>query len=103
MTRRITLTDDIVGASEHDITIWFHFGEKCRVYVDGHHVQVAIADRQVVMRLDSRLEVIAPPRRDAVGPGWVSRGYHAKTAAPVVAARMRTRGRITLTTGIEVG
>ena len=102
VTRRITLTDELGAAGEHDITIWFHFGEKCKVHVEGQAVRVAIAGHHVVMRLDSRLEVVALPGRDAVGPGWVSRGYHVRAAAPAVAARVRTRGRVTLATVIDV-
>ncbi len=90
-SRTLTITDEIVGEGEHDVALMFHFGEQCRLARADHSLLVDCGAGTVVLRLDERLAVTTAHGGGVEEGGWVSRGYHRRTAALTVCGRVRVR------------
>ena len=102
-SRTLTITDEIVADGEHDLALMFHFGEQCRLARADHEMLVDCGAGTVVLRLDERLTVTTTHGGEAGEGGWVSRGYHRRTAALTVCGRMRTAGTTTLESVLTFG
>jgi hypothetical protein len=96
--RRVVIEDTLQMAGEHDIQVFFHCSERCRVdpLPDGYAVTQA-----------ARTLVIRPPRFEggsscvhygssAPISGWVSRRFDDKQPSPTVAWRARLKGEVVL-------
>jgi hypothetical protein len=94
----VVIEDTLQMAGEHDIQVFFHCSERCRVdpLPDGYAVTQA-----------ARTLVIRPPRFEggsscvhygssAPISGWVSRRFDDKQPSPTVAWRARLKGEVVL-------
>jgi hypothetical protein len=103
-TRSLTITDEIVSKGPHEAALFFHFADHCEVRAaspGNHLLHVSFPAGSALLRLDSSLTVKLSKGGAAPGSGWMSRGYHRRTAASLVAATMRSPGALTLQTRLE--
>jgi heparinase II/III-like protein len=103
-TRSLSMTDEILSKGAHEVTLFFHFADHCEVRSasKGDHLfHVRFPGGSAILRLDPALAVTLSTGGSTPASGWMSRGYHRRTAASVVAATVQSRGALTLQTRIE--
>lgn len=103
-SRTLTITDEIVSRDAHEIAVLFHLADHCDARAEGagsHEVHLRFATGRAILRLDPSLTVTLTKGAEAPGGGWMSRGYHRKAPASIVAATTRSKGPLTLQTRLE--
>jgi hypothetical protein len=102
--RVVTVVDEIHTDGFHHAAVRFHLAEHCRVAArDENRIEIQVADRGVVvLEMDSRLVVEALVGSTSPIAGWVSRGYHRKTAATTLVGRAECAGKTVFVCRIEV-
>jgi uncharacterized heparinase superfamily protein len=89
--RRIVIEDTLQMAGEHDVELFFHLSERCRVEVRGGVFAVALEGRSVEMTLPHGATTILVGSDEPIG-GWVSRRFDEKVPAPTLRWKARVRG-----------
>jgi len=90
--RRIAVLDELKCAGTHDVEVFWHFSEDCRVEVTGSEAVVSrggVRLRFVAYGANLKLECVTG--QDLPPLGWVSRSFDEKRASPTV----RWFGRVT--------
>ena len=97
LDRTLVIRDEILATGRHDVEVCFHFAEHCRATPEGeNHYSIDVGPGVVEMDLDGRLSVAAVRGgEDPIG-GWVSRGYHRKTASTTLIGRCVSSGQVSL-------
>jgi hypothetical protein len=101
--RTVTIRDDILAVGVHEIAIGFHFGERSVLRLDSPHVHVVRGRARMTLTAPAGFSVRAWPSGEGPSPGWVSRGYHSRAAAPALDLRGRTNGTTSFETIIRYG
>jgi len=96
--RRVAIEDRLEMAGEHEIELFFHFGERCRIdpLSDGYAI-----------RQEAKTLILRLPRSEASGSyvyrgsgapicGWVSRRFDDKQPSSTIAWRARLKGEVVL-------
>ena len=101
--RVLTIEDELVARERHEYAFHLHFSEHCRVTSVGEHeFQIAIGEESARLHVDPRLSVeLRQGGTEPIG-GWISRGYHRKTAATTLIGRCAGSGEIRLVTRMEI-
>jgi hypothetical protein len=103
--RRLCVEDMLEMRGEHEVELFFHCSEHCRVEaVEGGFV-LSQADTTLVLRLPQAEGAQAQVHVASTAPiaGWVSREFDRKEPAPTIAWRARLAGNTTLRTEILAG
>jgi len=102
--RNLTIRDDVIASGRHDVRIYFHFAEHCKATPAGENrYRIDVGSGAVEIELDSRLSTeVLEGGEDPIG-GWVSRGYHQKTASTMLVGRCVSDGEMSLVCRIEIG
>jgi hypothetical protein len=102
-SRVLTIRDDVESHGAHAIGINFHLAEDADPTMEGPaRCRVDVAGSVLTIQLDPALAVeIVRGTEPAVG-GWVSRGYHRKTASATLVARARWSGNASFVTRIAI-
>lgn len=88
-SRQLTIADDLAMEGSHRVMLCLHFAERCDVDCEeGQRLVVRAGGGIARIEIDERLQVTVRRGEDGPGGGWVSRGYHRKSAA----ARMEAVG-----------
>jgi heparinase II/III-like protein len=102
--RRVVIEDTLRMAGEHDIELFFHCSERCRVdpLPDGYTLNQE--GRALSLRLPQTEAASSQIFCGSIAPilGWVSRRFDDKLPAPTVAWRARLVGGIVLRSEIAV-
>ena len=96
--RRIVIDDVLETTGAHDIELFFHCGERCRVdAVPGGHV-IRVADRAVRLELPLARGARADVHCGESDPicGWTSPRFDVKRPAPTIVWRARLAGHAVL-------
>lgn len=95
-SRTVLLRDELQSAGHHVAEAFFHFAEWCEVEaVEPGAVTVRIAGgKHARLLLDRRWSVEVLRGSEAPMGGWVSRGYHRRSPAPMVIARCEWMDRL---------
>jgi hypothetical protein len=103
-SRTLSISDTLVMQGEHEIAVYFHLAEDCRVaQVRPDTFQIRSTGGEVTLSLDSRFRVdLLNGAEDPIG-GWVSRKYHVKVPATTIVARVRCEGNTAFTSRVYVG
>jgi hypothetical protein len=103
LKRELTVTDDILTRGRHDVEVYFHLAENCRMrQAAPSRYEVDVGPGRVTIELDPRLSVRTPcGSEDPIG-GWVSRGYHRKTPTTTLVCRCTAVGNTSLVTRITI-
>ena len=100
----LTVADTLEMRGEHDVSLYFHLSEAWSLERhDGRTVFVAAGARRIAFELDDRLTVHVLHGSLSPRGGWLSRGYHQRTAICTIAGTARFCGTSTLTTRIAFG
>jgi hypothetical protein len=92
-TRTLAIRDEITSTGAHDIALHFQLAESCTIEaLRGNRCEIRIGGNRVTLTVDPTLQLALLPSGDNPIRGWVSRGYHRKASAPLLAARARTSG-----------
>lgn len=102
--RVLRVTDTLECREEHDIEIFWHFSEECRVQVNGNEISAVCGDRAVSMTM---ADVACSPRvvigREDPPLGWVSRRFDRKCSSSSVVWAGHISGTTALCTEIRLG
>jgi uncharacterized heparinase superfamily protein len=94
--RSLTIRDEISTAGKHDLALYFHLSEHCEIISRSANVYTLRAGGRVLtFEVDQQLAVESVQGCDQPLGGWVSRGYHQKTPAATLIARVQHRGNAT--------
>jgi hypothetical protein len=102
-TRTLTIVDEIASGGAHDVDVSFHFGEQCDVRADGARLSITFPGGTSTLALDSRLTLSLIKAGEPEQGGWVSRGYHRKSAAWTARGTLRGVASATLTSTLTIG
>jgi len=102
--RTVTIRDEIIAGGPHELAVCLHFAEHCRVTREGPNgYRVRMDGGEAVLQMDRGLTVEQlEGSTDPIG-GWVSRGYHHRTAVVSLIGRGTCRGSRMLMTRISIG
>ena len=102
--RVVTIRDDIFAEGQHEVELYFHLSEHCRIVrANANRYEIDLEPQRIVLEIDGRLSTeTLTGSTDPIG-GWVSRGYHQKVAGTTLVASCRSAGKLSLVTGIEIG
>lgn len=101
--RLVTITDELKMRGVHRVDMHFHLAEGCQIVRRlEHECVIAVGPHRVSLRLDERLTLSIPERSDAPDAGWVSRGYHRRSPATILAASCTTSGDSTFVSRIAI-
>ncbi len=103
-SRRLTVRDDILARGRHDVAVFFHLAENCRIVrATSNRIEIDAGAADVAIELDPCLSVqMLTGSEDPIG-GWVSRGYHRKTPSTTLVGRCVSNGNLTMISQIEIG
>ena len=102
--RRLTIHDEIKAAGKHEVAACFHLAEQCQVdRLAPGRLRVDAGAGVVTMTMDPQLDVEVLAGGEQPIAGWVSRGYHRKTAGTTLVGRCRIDGDAALTCRIDIG
>jgi hypothetical protein len=96
--RQVAIEDTLKMAGEHDIELFFHCGERCRIdpLTDGYAVRQEA--RTLIIRLPHFKGSRSCVYHGSSAPisGWVSRRFDDKQPSPTIAWRARLKGEVVL-------
>jgi len=96
--------DDIIANGSHDVEVYFHFAEHCKLTLAGENrYRIDVGSGVAEIELDSRLSIEKLEGDENPIGGWVSRGYHRKTASTTLAGRFVSGGEMSLICRIDIG
>ncbi|MCH7838754.1 MAG: alginate lyase family protein [Planctomycetes bacterium] len=99
----LTVRDEILARGRHDVAVYWHFSEHCRVEQDGNsRFRVSFDTGFLTMTVDPCLSVEMVTGSEDPVLGWVSRGYHRKVPAMTLVGRCRSEGDLLLATRFEI-
>lgn len=91
--RSLIIKDEIQAKGTHDIRISFQLSEYCSIIEQSDHVcTIAINGKQLSLEIDPQLQFKVVSGQENPIAGWVSRGYHQKSPAPVLYALGQSQG-----------
>ena len=95
--RRVVIEDSLQMSRAHEIELFFHCSERCRVDPFGDGYRISQLGRTLSLKLP-QAEGAARVYTGSVAPilGWVSRRFDEKRPAPTIAWRGRLAGKVVL-------
>jgi uncharacterized heparinase superfamily protein len=104
LKRELTVRDGILTRGKHDVQVYFHLAENCRVtQAAPNRYETDVGPGCVTIELDPRLSVRTLCGSEEPIGGWVSRGYHRKTPSTTLVGRCTVAGNTSLVTRITIG
>ena len=100
--RRVVIEDTLQMAGEHEIELYFHCSESCRIDLQPDGYALRQEARTVFIRLPQFKDGSSCVHRGSSAPisGWVSRRFDDKQPSPTIAWRARLKGEVVLRTEI---
>lgn len=100
--RELRVTDELIGRGRHGAAACFHLAESARlVEHSGQRLLIEVGATRVELVFDRRLDLNVLHGSEQPIGGWVSRGYHRKSASLTVVGRCAYEGRLDLATRIR--
>lgn len=105
ITRRIVIDDQLTMHEEHNIELFFHLHERCRIECAGDRYEVAQGTHRLTLILPETQEnarhSLVSGSADPI-LGWVSRRFDDKKPSPSIVWSARLRGNTRLRTEIRI-
>ena len=99
----LVVRDEIEACDKHEIALYLHLAEHCTANPAGaNRFLVDVGGGSVEIELDPRLQTELLRGREDPIHGWVSRGYHQKTASTTLVGRCTDRGNMSLVWRISI-
>ena len=101
-TRQVVIEDALQMAGQHDIELFFHCSERCRVDPARDGWAVSQGGKTLLLRLPQAVQASSRIHYGSTAPirGWVSRKFDDRQPAPTIEWRARLKGEIVLRTQI---
>ena len=101
--KTLWITDEILAKASHEVGLYLHLAETCRVeMIDGHEVTIASPVGVVFLKMDRSLSVSTVRGKKGPIGGWYSPGYHRKMPVDTIVGTGRIFGDTSLRTEIRV-
>ena len=96
--RRVLIEDRLEMTGTHDVELFFHCSEQCRVVPDGEGYALSRDGRTLTLWLPQVAGASSRIHYGSTAPisGWISRRFDEKQPSPTVAWRARLRGEVVL-------
>jgi len=96
--RRVAIEDRLEMVGEHDIELFFHCGERCRIDILTNGYAVEQGAKKIIIRLPHLEGSHSCVHHGSGAPisGWVSSRYDDKRPSPTIAWRARLKGGVVL-------
>jgi len=96
--RRVVIADTLKMSGTHEIEIFFHCSERCRVDPVRDGYRISQPGRALTLELPRAENATARVYTGSIAPilGWVSRRFDDKRPAPTIAWRGRLAGEVVL-------
>ncbi len=96
--RRVVIEDSLQMSKAHEIELFFHCSERCRVDPFEHGYRLSQPGRTLSLRLPQAEGATARVYTGSTAPimGWISRRFGDKRPAPTIAWRGRLAGEVVL-------
>ena len=96
--RRLAIEDRLEMAGEHEIELFFHFGERCRIDPLSDGYAITQEAKTLILRLPRSEASGSCVYRGSSAPicGWVSRRFDDKQPSSTIAWRARLKGEVVL-------
>jgi hypothetical protein len=102
--RTLVVRDTLLARAAHDVAWCLPLSEHCRVREQsGGRVHVRVAGSDLRIDVDPRLSLSVACGQSDPPAGWVSRGYHRRTPAPMLIGHARVMGNVTLQCVLRLG
>lgn len=99
----VNVRDELTGSSRHTAALHFHFGEDCAVNMESSNTFRVICDgKTIILRMDRQLTTSTFHGSEDPIFGWISRGYHRKTATTTLVGQCDWNGTQVLETTIHI-
>ena len=105
MARRFVVEDALEMGEEHDVEIFFHLSDRCRVEPAGSASFVVRHETQeITINLPAAEGASARVHEGNLAPvqGWRSRSFDVRVPAPVIVWQARISGSVRLRTEITI-
>jgi hypothetical protein len=99
---KIVITDYVTTAKNVDIEMPFHLHPDAAYQLNGHQCIVTMANRQVVMTLDERLQWEIVKGMSDPCLGWYSAGFYKKSPSPVIMGSIKNSPSMVLKTELVI-
>jgi hypothetical protein len=99
---KIVITDYVTTAKNIDIEMPFHLHPDAAYELNGNRCVVTMANRQVAMRLDERLQWKMVKGMSDPCLGWYSAGFYKKSPSPVIMGSSQKPGSLVLKTELVI-
>jgi hypothetical protein len=105
--RQLQISDQILTQGDHDIALYFHLSEYCSdIKIDGQICRLNLGENQVVISFPDNLtleSIHGEWHKDPDHPslGWISRGYHQRTAITTLIVKGSVSREQLFTTSID--
>jgi len=101
--RRVIIEDSLQMSKEHDIELFFHCSERCRVDTVGDGFQLSQPGRAIILALPQLANATVHVYTGSTAPvlGWVSRRFDEKRPAPTIVWRGRLAGDAVLRSAVS--
>ena len=85
--KTLSIEDCVSASLNHTASIYFHLSECARlISIENNCCYIDLQGREILLKLDSKLEVKAVTGQEAPIMGWMSRGYHCKEKTTTIIA-----------------
>jgi hypothetical protein len=102
--RVLTITDELHASSRHDIALHFHLAAQCRIEPDASGAFVIRGHLgDATLTIDPALRTAVLHGSTSPVGGWVSRGYHQKTASSSLVASAPLSGTARFVCRLAIG
>jgi len=97
-TRRVLIEDSLQMSGAHEIELFFHCSEQCRVDPVPGGYRIGQTEKPLFLKLPEAKGAVSGVHYGSTSPilGWVSRRFDEKQPAPTIAWRARIAGDIVL-------
>jgi hypothetical protein len=100
--RLVTVRDFLKSEGAHKVAILFHLSEHCYPRQIGNRIEISVRGNMIYLESDPSLIVsLLQGSENPIG-GWISRGYHRKTATTMIECRGKTMGETELISRIRI-
>jgi len=96
--RRVMIEDTLEMTGEHDVELFFHCGERCRIDPRSDGYALNQEARVLIIRLPQLKDGSSRVYHGSSAPisGWISRRFDEKQPSPTIAWRARLKGEVVL-------
>lgn len=101
-TRVLTVTDELLCRGEHEVEMFWHFGEAWQIDGTGQQFEARCENRRVNMELDAGMRSVVFYGDASRPAGWLSRRYGEKTPCPTLVAQARICGQARFMTRFDL-